>query len=113
MPAKIQKFSLASFRGATQKVEVTLDTTKPVALIFGENGTGKSTIADGLDFICNRQFGSLDDRSMSAKPKSHVASLGHDTKLLRVTLTTTVGNFSATLAKDGPVVSPTTGCPDA
>lgn len=113
MKAKVSKLSLAGFRGATQPVEIGFDTSKPVTLIFGENGTGKSTIADALDFVCNRHFGSLEDRSMSGQPKSHVTSLGQDPKKLKVELVATVGNFTGTLAKDGPVVTPPTGCPDA
>jgi energy-coupling factor transporter ATP-binding protein EcfA2 len=113
MKAKVSKLSLFGFRGATQPVEINFDTTKPVTLVFGENGTGKSTIADALDFVCNRHFGSLEDRSMSAQPKSHVTSLGQDPKKLKVLLAASVGNFTGTLSKDGPVIAPPTGCPDA
>ena len=113
MKAKVSKLSLFGFRGATQPVEINFDTTKPVTLVFGENGTGKSTIADALDFVCNRHFGSLEDRSMSAQPKSHVTSLGQDPKKLKVLLASSVGNFTGTLSKDGPVIAPATGCPDA
>ena len=113
MKAKVSKLSLFGFRGATQPVEINFDTSKPVTLVFGENGTGKSTIADALDFVCNRHFGSLEDRSMSAQPKSHVTSLGQDPKKLKVLLTASVGNFTGTLSKDGPIITPATGCPDA
>jgi DNA repair exonuclease SbcCD ATPase subunit len=113
MKAKINKLSLLGFRGATQPVEINFDTTKPVSLIFGDNGTGKSTLIDAIDFVCNRKFGSLEDHSMSSQPKSHVASLGQDSKKLKVVLTSPTGAFTATLARDGPVVSPSAGCPDA
>lgn len=113
MKIKVSKLSLAGFRGATRPVEIMFDTTKPVALIFGENGTGKSTIADALDFVCNRHFGSLEDRSMSAQPKTHVTSLGQDPRKLEVCLTASAGAFTGTLTKDGPVVTPVTGCPEA
>lgn len=113
MKAKVSKLSLFGFRGATQLVEINFDTSKPVTLVFGENGTGKSTIADALDFVCNRHFGSLEDRSMAAQPKSHVTSLGQDPKKLKVLLAASVGNFTATLSKDGPVITPASGCPDA
>ena len=113
MKAKISKLSLLGFRGATQPVEIKFDTTKAVTLVFGENGTGKSTIADALDFVCNRHFGSLEDRSMSAQPKSHVTSLGQDPKKLKVVLAASVGTFTGTLSKVGPVITPAAGCPDA
>jgi hypothetical protein len=113
MSTKACKLSLLGFRGATQPVEITFDTSKPIALVFGENGSGKSTIADAMDFVCNRRFGSLEDRSMASRPKSHVTSLGQDPKKLKVFLTTSSGAFTGTLAKDGPVVAPTTGCLEA
>ena len=113
MKAKVSKLSLFGFRGATQPADINFDTSKPVTLVFGENGTGKSTIADALDFVCNRHFGSLEDRSMSAQPKSHVTSLGQDSRKLKVFLVTSVGDFMGELAKDGPVVTPATGCPEA
>jgi energy-coupling factor transporter ATP-binding protein EcfA2 len=111
--AKITKLSLLGFRGATQPVEINFDSKKPVTLLFGENGTGKSTIADALDFICNRRFGSLEDRSMSSQAKTHVASLGQDARKLRVFIEASTGTFTAELTRDGPVVTPATGCVEA
>jgi recombinational DNA repair ATPase RecF len=110
---RIKRLTLESFRGATQQVDVHFDPTKAVVLIFGENGTGKSTISDGIDFICNRRYGSLDDRSMSEKPKTHIVSLGQNPKNIKVSLSTTSGDFSAVLSKEGPSVLPSTGCPEA
>jgi energy-coupling factor transporter ATP-binding protein EcfA2 len=106
MKGKVKSLVLSGFRGATQPVELLFDTSKPVTLIFGENGTGKSTIADAFDFVCNESFGSLADRSMAAQPKSHVASLGQDSKNLKVIVGTTLGNFTGTLTKAGPSIDP-------
>ena len=114
MPTKVNKIRLVGFRGATAPVEISFDLTKPVALVFGENGTGKSTIADAFDFVCNRRFGSLEDRSLSGQsPKSHLSALKQDPRDLRVFLCTSIGNFSAVLTKGGPAISPEVGCPDA
>jgi hypothetical protein len=113
MPVKVSKISMQGFRGATAAIEIPLDTAKPVILIFGENGTGKSTLADAFDFVCNCRFGSLEDRSLSGQPKTHVSALGQSSKDLRVLLSTSNGNFTATLTQSGISVSPTTGCPDA
>ena len=113
MSLKIKKLTLIGFRGATKPFEVEFDTSKTVALVFGENGTGKSTIADAFDFNCNCRFGSLEDRSTADQPKSHVTSLGQDPNKLKVVLSTTEGDFTAILSKGGPIVTPATGCPDA
>lgn len=110
---KAKKLSLKGFRGASTALELTFDTTKPVTLVFGENATGKSTIADALDFVCNGKLGSLEDRSLASKKKEYVVSVGKTGADLSITLETSSGSsFSASLSKEGPTTTPT-GCPDA
>jgi DNA repair exonuclease SbcCD ATPase subunit len=53
---KIKSISISNFRGSSQRVNINFDSSKPLSLIFGENGTGKSTIIDAFDFICNKNF---------------------------------------------------------
>lgn len=113
MPVKVSKIRLEKFRGATLPIEISFDTSKPVVLIFGENGTGKSTIADAFDFVCNCGFGSLEDRSVGGKTKSYVPSIGQNSKDLKVVLSTQIGDFTAHLVQTGPTISPLSGCPDA
>lgn len=67
MAKRIDKITLRSFRGASEVTEIELDSKKPLVLIFGENGTGKSTILDAIDLVGNRSHGSLDDRSVGRK----------------------------------------------
>ncbi len=81
--SRIERLVLSGFRGATAEVSIDFDTTKPIVMVFGENGTGKSTIVDALDFVCNEKFGSLSDRS-STKPQKHLVALGANVGDLRV-----------------------------
>ncbi len=113
MPLRVSKLTMAGFRGATAPTTIQFDTSKPVVLIFGENGTGKSTIADAFDFICNRSFGSLENYSLGEPAKKHVASLGFGPADVSVTLESGAKKWQATLGKDGPTVSPLDGHPDA
>jgi len=53
MPDRIKSLRIESFRGATQPLELKFDSGKPVILIFGENGSGKSTIVDALESVSN------------------------------------------------------------
>lgn len=76
MKNRIQSITLKNFRGATAPLEIKFDTNKPITMIFGENGTGKSTIVDGIDFVCNEEFGSLNQRSISQSRGKLIASLG-------------------------------------
>src|SRR5262249_30538509 len=83
MNKRIEKITLHRFRGATTTTEVAFDPDKPVVFIFGENGSGKSSIVDAIDFVCNQTAGSLADRS-STKPKEHLPAIGHKAKDIKV-----------------------------
>lgn len=104
---------MAGFRGATSPVELRFDVSKSVTLIFGENGTGKSTVADAFDFICNRSYGSLGGYSLGGPDRKYVAALGAKPSDVNVSLVSASKTWTASLGKDGPLVSPSTGCPDA
>jgi len=110
---KISKIALVGFRGASVPVELSFDPSKPVALIFGENGTGKSTIADAFDFLCNRSYGSLENVSLGQSVKKYVPSLGSSVSDVSVTITAGTTAWVATLGTDGPIVTPDCGYPDA
>ena len=112
MAAKINHLCVVGFRGATKPLEIQFDTNKTITLIFGENGTGKSTVADAFDFVCNNKYGSLEDRSFSGQNKSHVATAGQPSTAINVRLTSGTNSWQAILAKTGPTTS-NANCPDA
>jgi hypothetical protein len=92
---RIEKITLRCFRGATGTTELLFDPNKPIALLFGENGTGKSTVIDAIDLICNGQVGSLQGRS-SANEREHLASIGHPVGHVSVGLQFGGSTWSAT-----------------
>ncbi|MFN3333681.1 MAG: AAA family ATPase, partial [Caldilinea sp.] len=55
-PARIERLTLKHFRGGCKPVTFEFAKDKNIVLVFGENGTGKSTLVDALDFICNGEF---------------------------------------------------------
>jgi energy-coupling factor transporter ATP-binding protein EcfA2 len=101
MPTRIERIEMCSFRGATAAVALDLDASKPITLIYGENGTGKSTILDAIDFVLNQEYGSLSDRS-STRPKTHLPSLGSSASKLEVTITAGSKKWTGRLESDGP-----------
>lgn len=111
---RINKIKMAGFRGATNAVEIKFDAAKRVTLVFGENGTGKSTIADALDFLCNGKFGSLEDYSVgnAQAKKKLVKSVGRAVPPLKVDLETSSGTWSAVLGTDGPRTTPMESFPN-
>lgn len=84
MPGRIESIIMEKFKGATNRVAIDFDTSKPVVMIFGENGTGKSTIVDAIDFVYNENFGSIDQRSTTGSKADLLASLGSPAGNLKV-----------------------------
>lgn len=101
MPTRIERIEMRSFRGATVAAPLDIDASKPITLIFGENGCGKSTIIDAIDFVLNEAYGSLNDRS-STRPKTHLPSLGSSAAQLEVSITAGGATWTGQLGSDGP-----------
>src|SRR5262249_42420467 len=72
-------------------------------MIFGGNGTGKSTLVDAIDFVCNSEYGSLTERS-STRPKTHLPSVSATHGTLQVSLTFSGQSWLAGLGKNGPEI---------
>jgi predicted ATPase len=73
--AKVEHLTIENYRGASTRLELDFDKAKPVVLLFGENGTGKTTIVDALDAVGNCSKGSLEDKS-STSARSHLPTIG-------------------------------------
>ena len=82
---KIISIALNNFRGATKPLQITFDPQKSMVMIFGENGTGKSTLIDAIDFIFNKKIGSLTEKS-SINIKSHLPALGAKSKDIEISI---------------------------
>ena len=99
MSGRISKLTLDCFRGASGPFEINFDGSKTFTLIFGENGTGKSTIADAIDFVANQSFGSLEDRSLGVPKHPFVATLNRAAKDCKVKVEAGTDKWTATLVK--------------
>jgi hypothetical protein len=115
MTQRLERMKLVAFRGATQLVELEFDRTKPTSMIFGENGTGKSTIIDAIDFVCNLELGSLRLRKFGQgqRKERFVASLGKKEQDVVVELTLGGSTWKATHTRTGPVPCNTPDRPKA
>jgi energy-coupling factor transporter ATP-binding protein EcfA2 len=91
MSRAIRRLTLQSFRGATQPVDIALDTDKPLVVLFGENGCGKSSLIDAIDFVANESYGSLMNRSVGGLRHPFLASLGSDLADIEIGLQTQEG----------------------
>lgn len=105
MPERLEKLTIKDFRGATKPLDIDFDKSKPMVMIFGENGTGKSSIVDAFDFICNQKYGSIEDRS-SIKRKSHLPAIGKNKNDICVTLKYNSKDWTAGHQGTEPVTTP-------
>lgn len=111
-PKRIEKIVLENFRGATGTTELMLEADKPMVMIFGENGTGKSTILDAIDMVCNKSIGSIGERS-STDAKKHLASLGRQPEDIKVELTYNGETWTGTLSGKNIIVKGSDPLPKA
>lgn len=66
---KLVSLTLEALRGATQAFELKFEPGKSVSIIYGENGSGKSTVCDALDLLGNESLGSLTGKGLSTTTK--------------------------------------------
>lgn len=104
MASRIEQLTLGRFRGATQPTTLHLDTNKPLVLIFGENGTGKTTIVDAIDLIANRSKGSISDRSSTGA--ADLASVGEQLSDVQVAISDGRTTWRANITKTQIQVDP-------
>src|SRR5688572_16779524 len=79
----IEKLVLDRFRGATKRMEIQFPPNR-MSVIYGQNGSGKSTIVDAIEVVCNRSAGSLSARSGASA--RDLPSLGSSRSDVRVEL---------------------------
>lgn len=102
---QVERLQFTAFRGATQPVVFHFAPNKPIVLIFGENGSGKSTIADAFDFLCNNDFGSIRLKK-GTTPASHIVAVSGQAKDLQVEMDYGGQTWQARLQGGRPVTTP-------
>lgn len=103
--ARVDHLIVENYRGATTRLRLDFDAGKRVALVFGENGTGKTTIVDALDAVGNCAKGSLEDKS-STRARDHLPTIGKRPADILITLTSGANIWNATLAGDNISTNP-------
>lgn len=105
MPPKSSLLSLSvqALRGATEPLSISFERGKSLTLVYGENGTGKTTVCDAFDFIGNGQVGSLDGRGLGSTAPYWTA-IGKSKNDVGVTLETSTGKWNAAMAGRGATV---------
>lgn len=103
--AKVERLVVENYRGSSTRLELNFETDKPITLLFGENGTGKTTIVDALDAIGNCSKGSLEDKS-STQARDHLPTIGKKPADIRIELTSGTSTWNASLAGNNLTTTP-------
>ncbi|GBE07246.1 chromosome segregation protein [bacterium BMS3Abin11] len=113
MTERIKKLSIQGFRGATQPLDLSFDTKKPVILIFGENGSGKSTIVDALECVGSGSTAFVDDWKLGKgkRKESYIPTLGKNINDVKISLEFGEKEYKASLNARGVKLCNTPGRP--
>ena len=115
MTDRIEHLKIHNFRGVTQHLDLAFDHTKQVIMIFGENGTGKSTIADAIECVGNGSTAFLDAWKLGKgkRKESYIPTLGKSLRDVKIDLEFGNQTYNATLSSKGPKLCDTPDRPSA
>lgn len=82
------KLSLEAFRGVNRPVILDFDTKQNLTVLYGVNGSGKTTISDAFEFVIDGTSGSLEEKSLDGKSRlSQLVNACREKSDLAVSLT--------------------------
>jgi energy-coupling factor transporter ATP-binding protein EcfA2 len=94
----LKSLTLTAFRGAAGTFALNFEKEKKLTLIYGENGTGKTTICDAFEFLAKDNIGSLDGRGLGSGVRKFWRTVGKPAHEFAVELTTSDGLCTGKLA---------------
>jgi len=99
------KLTIEHLRGSVLPFVLSFESGKKLTVVYGENGSGKSTICDALEFLGNGKVGSIEKRGLG-KTNPYWPSLGKKPSDVSVTLETDGKSCRAIMTRSEVVVSP-------
>ena len=103
MTDRIRRLKIDGFRGTTQPLDLGFDDSKPVVLIFGENGTGKSTIVDAIESVGAGSTTFLDNWKLGKgkRKENYIPALGKTFSDVGISLEFGSNTYAAELTAKG------------
>lgn len=111
VPAALKSLTLTAFRGSAGTFKLDFEKGKKLTLIYGENGTGKTTICDAFEFLAFERISSLEDRGMGKGLEKFWPTAGKPETDLVVELETHAAKCSGKIVKKKVSVSPASARP--
>lgn len=102
----LKNLTIKHLRGSVSPFGLPFEKGKKLTVVYGENGTGKSTICDAFDFLGKGKVGSLENRGLG-RPNKYWPSVGKKPNDVSVTLETfDNASWRASIIKSDVVVNP-------
>lgn len=99
----LKALTIEHLRGATTPFTLHFEKAKKLTVVYGENGTGKSTLCDGMELLGRGSISSLDGKGLG-QTLSFWPSVGKKTSDVTVSLTSATKSCSARIVKKSVVV---------
>jgi ABC-type molybdenum transport system ATPase subunit/photorepair protein PhrA len=109
--AALKSLTLTAFRGSTGTFRIEFEKGTQLTLIYGENGSGKTTICDALEFLASERIGSLEDSGMGKGLEKFWPAAGKAGSALAVDLETAATKCSGRIINKQVVISPANSRP--
>jgi len=109
--AALKSLKLTAFRGSASTFTLDFEKGKKLTLIYGENGTGKTTICDAFEFLAFERIGSLEDRGMGKGLERFWPTAGKPASALAVELETSTSKCSGKIVDKKVSVTPAASRP--
>jgi hypothetical protein len=104
----LKSLSITAFRGASASFALPFDKGRKLTLVYGENGTGKTTICDAFEFLAYERVSSLDGCGLGKGLEKYWPAAGKNANDLLVALETTTGTCSGKIVGKTVQVAPAT-----
>lgn len=101
----LKKLTIKYLRGSLEPFEIEFEKKKKLTIIYGENGTGKSTICDAFEFIGRGRVGSIEGRGLG-KTSPYWVSLGKNIQDIYVSLESSTDSCCAQISASEVVANP-------
>jgi ABC-type molybdenum transport system ATPase subunit/photorepair protein PhrA len=98
----LRELTIEHLRGSVKAFSLPFERGKKLTVIYGENGTGKSTICDAFEFLSRGKVSSLENRGLGQTLRFW-PSIGKAASDVSVTLAMSDGECRATITKNGDV----------
>ncbi len=107
----LKSFSITAFRGASKTFTLPFEKGRKLTLVYGENGTGKTTICDAFELLAHERVSSLDGYGLGKGLEQYWPTAGKSATDLSIALETSADTCSAKVVNKKVVVAPVSSRP--